>query len=308
SAPPSGLEYSLACFSRKPGAFDARVARSSPMIRPLFRRNWTSRAATLSGGDVVVISIPKSGRTWLRTFLCAYFCRRAGLKMTLEPEQFLRPEIPRVVYSHDIYEQHTKAVRLWDRVRGKYLVPRASLRQARVVLLARDPRDAFVSHYIQLTRRTLETPAELKRMSAGEMLHDRRYGIEPMIGVLNNWISAFTALPRFALARYESLRVEPDKSFRALLLAIGENVIDQSAFEHALAFSAFGNMKNMEASGAFDSKILQPGDARDAESFKVRRGKIGGFVEYLSAADQAFAARALASLDPRFHYSAETRA
>ncbi|HEV2097028.1 MAG TPA: sulfotransferase domain-containing protein [Chthoniobacterales bacterium] len=277
------------------------------MIRPLFRRNWTSRAATLSGGDVIIISIPKSGRTWLRTFLCAYFCRRAGVKMTLALEQVQKPGIPRVVYSHDIYEQHTKAIRLWDRFRGKYLVPRSALHRARVVLLARDPRDAFVSHYIQLTRRIPETPAELKRMPAGEMLHDRRYGIEPMIGIMNSWISELTALPRFRLTRYESLRLEPDETFRALLLAIGETVINQSAFAHALAFSAFGNMKNMEASGAFDSKILQPGDVCDAESFKVRRGKIGGFVEYLSDADQAFAARALASLDSRFHYSAEMR-
>jgi hypothetical protein len=58
----------------------------------------------------------------------------------------------------------------------------------------------------------------------------------------------------------------------------------------------------LEAAGAFDSKILRPGDVRDPESFKVRRGKIGGYREYLSSDDQAYAADAMAKLDPRFGY------
>jgi len=61
-------------------------------------------------------------------------------------------------------------------------------------------------------------------------------------------------------------------------------------------------MKKMEAAGAFDSKILQPGDVRDPESFKVRRGKVGGYREYLLSDDQAYAADALTKLDPRFGY------
>ena len=61
-------------------------------------------------------------------------------------------------------------------------------------------------------------------------------------------------------------------------------------FQEALEFSRFENMQKLEAAGAFDSKILHPGDVRDPESFKVRRGKIGGYREYLSAEDQQFAA------------------
>ena len=41
-------------------------------------------------------------------------------------------------------------------------------------------------------------------------------------------------------------------------------------------------MQKLEAAGAFDSNILHPGDVRDPESFKVRRGKVGGYREYLS--------------------------
>ncbi len=40
------------------------------------RWNFSSRARELSGGDAIVISVPKGGRTWARVFLCTYFCKR----------------------------------------------------------------------------------------------------------------------------------------------------------------------------------------------------------------------------------------
>src|SRR5437588_5961400 len=116
------------------------------------RWNLSSRGRALSGADLLVISIPKSGRTWLRVFLCAYFCKLRGYDFTLQPEQYEDEAIPRVIYSHDIFEHRTKGS-LWDRLRGKYLVPARELRRAKILLLARDPRDTFVSLYLQLTRR-----------------------------------------------------------------------------------------------------------------------------------------------------------
>ena len=266
-----------------------------------FRWNFSSRARALSGGDAIVVSIPKSGRTWLRAFLCAYFCRRYDQRMTLEPEQYGEPGIPRIVYSHDTFEQRTKAD-VWDRIRGKYLIPAAELRRAKIILLARDPRDAFVSLHVQMTRRTRETPQELKQMNVSELLRDRAFGIASIVEVMNRWLREFGGRPNFLLTRYESLRQNPEQHFRALLEMLGAQPLDPQAFAHALEFSDFGNMKKMEAEGAFESKILQAGDVRDPESFKVRRGKVGGYQEYLPAEDQMFAAAAMRKLDPRFGY------
>lgn len=272
----------------------------------MLRWNFSSRSRELSGGDVVVMSIPKSGRTWLRTFLCAYFCRKNGHDFTLEPERYGDRRIPRIVYSHDLFEQRTKA-RLWDRLRGKYLVPRRELQRARVILLARDPRDAFVSLYVQLTRRTRETDETLKRKSISELLRDPAHGIDSIIDVMNRWLAEFSRVPKFEIIRYESLRQKPTDEFRRVLRFIGETEPDPSAFAHALEFSEFGNMKKLESAGAFDSKILQPGDARDPESFKVRRGIVGGYRESFSANDLTYATRAMQRLDARFGYSAEAR-
>jgi len=84
---------------------------------------------------------------------------------------------------------------------------------------------------------------------------------------------------------------------------VGETTPDMPIFEEALEFSRFENMQKLEAAGVFDSKILHPGDAHDPESFKVRRGKVGGYREYLSAEDLEYAADALMELDRRFGYS-----
>ena len=266
------------------------------------RRNFSSRARELSGGDAIILSIPKSGRTWLRAFFCAYFCKRFGLEFTLRTGRFDLPGFPRVVFSHDIFEHRTKGDR-WDRVRGKYLIPRHELKRAKIILLARDPRDCFVSLYLQLTRRDPNAPAKLKQKGVSEMLRDKKFGLRAIINAMNHWTDEFSERDNFTLVRYEALRAAPSEIFRDLLRVLGEPSPDLNIFQEALEFSRFENMQKLEAAGVFDSNILHPGDVRDPESFKVRRGKVGGYREYLSTEDQQFAAAAIRELDRRFGYT-----
>ena len=266
------------------------------------RRNFSSRARELSGGDAIILSIPKSGRTWLRAFLCAYFCRRFGLEFTLRPGRYALPGFPRVVFSHDLFEHRTKGD-WWARIRGKYLVPRGELSRAKIILLARDPRDCFVSLYLQLTRRDPNAPVSLKQKTVGEMLRDEKFGLRAIVKPMNDWLNEFSQRDNFTLVRYEALRASPAEHFRDLLAVLGESSPDANSFQEALEFSSFENMQKLEAARAFDSNILHPGDVRDPESFKVRRGKVGGYREYLSAEDQQFAAATITELDSRFGYT-----
>ncbi len=256
---------------------------------------------------MIVLSIPKSGRTWLRTFLCAYFCKRRGHDFTLTPERYGDPAIPRVIYSHDLFEHRTKG-NLWDAVRSKYLVPAKELRRANIVLLARDPRDVFVSLYLQMTRRDPGTHDEFGQRTIDEMLRDQRFGVGSIVKTMNDWLDEFSGRRNFSLLRYESLRAAPAEQFRAALALLGETTPNISIFQDALDFSEFGNMQKLEAAGVFDSKILQARDIRDPESFKVRRGKIGGYEDYLSAEDRQYANDALKRLDPHFGYEPHQRA
>ena len=87
-----------------------------------------------------------------------------------------------------------------------------------------------------------------------------------------------------------------------MLATVGEADPQARHFEDALKFSRFGNMRKMEASLEYDRQLLQPGDVNDPESYKVRRGKIGGYVDYLGPGDSEYADQALAALDRRFGY------
>ena len=271
----------------------------------LVRRNFSSRANQLSGGKAIILSVPKSGRTWIRTFLCAYFCKRYGREFTLEPERYCEPGIPRLIFSHDLFEHRTKGD-LWDRIRGKYLVPKKELRRAKIILLVRDPRDCFVSLYVQMTRRDPSAPAKFKQETVSDLLRDKGFGIRAIVKTMNDWLNEFSGRENFMMIRYELLRASPAENFRDVLATLGETAPDMSIFQAALDFSQFENMKKLEAAGAFDSKILRPGDVRDPESFKVRRGKVGGYREYLSVQDQEYAAETMAILDPRFGYRVDS--
>ncbi|HTL78888.1 MAG TPA: sulfotransferase domain-containing protein [Candidatus Babeliales bacterium] len=297
-------------YKERPSTSSDFLGRSQRGVQSRFRltnstwarRNFSSRARELSGGDAIILSIPKSGRTWLRAFLCAYFCKRFGLGFTLRPGQYAVPGFPRIVFSHDLFEHRTKGDR-WDRIRGKYLVPRRELNRAKIILLARDPRDCFVSLYLQLTRRDPNAPVKLKQKTVSEMLRDERFGMRAIVDAMNNWLNEFSQRDNFTLVRYEVLRASPSERFRELLAVLGESSPDENIFQEALEFSQFENMQKLEAAGSFDSNILHPGDVRDPESFKVRRGKVGGYREYLSVEDQQFAAVTIRELDRRFGYT-----
>src|SRR6187551_1631737 len=239
------------------------------------RRNFSSRARELSGGDAIILSIPKSGRTWLRAFLCAYFCRRFGLEFTLRPGRYALPGFPRIVFSHDMFEHRTKGDR-WDRIRGKYLVPRRELNRAKIILLARDPRDCFVSLYLQLTRRDPNAAVKLRQKTVGEMLRDEKFGMRAIVDTMNNWLKEFSHRENFTLVRYEALRASPEERFRDLLAHLGESLPDPSIFQQALEFSRFENMQKLEAAGAFDSNILHPGDVRDPNRSRCAAEKLEG--------------------------------
>ena len=68
------------------------------------RWNLSSRARELSGGDAILISIPKSGRTWVRTFLNAYFSYKLGRQFSLDLTDRGDTGVPRIIYSHDRFE------------------------------------------------------------------------------------------------------------------------------------------------------------------------------------------------------------
>ena len=81
---------------------------------------------------------------------------------------------------------------------------------------------------------------------------------------------------------------DPDKSLMKVLRFIGVKIIDIEVVNDVVQFCSFENMQKLERENQFASVYLKPGDVNDVESFKVRRGKIGGHKDYLSEDDIRF--------------------
>ena len=284
------------------------------------RWNFSRHARTFRAADAYVVSIQKAGRTWVRVFLTAYFeeWQRHGRQ----------PTPPALHYTHDLWEYFEKPPR-GERLRGKWLIPPADARHKPKLLVARDPRDLMVSLYFHLTRRSRRFTGTLS-----ELIRDRDLGAPRVITIMNRWLQEwadplsehadFPALagalgPRLYLLRYEDARRDPCAAFTAAVRFLLPTVDpDLEALECAVELSSFENMRRLEtqAAGAagnalvvragLDRDALRPADAADADSFKTRRGKVGGYVDYLTAEDIAYLNDELAELDPRYGYEPAT--
>jgi hypothetical protein len=257
-------------------------------------RNFCRKGRRYSEADVFLVSIPKSGRTWLRFLIRHYLCAQANLPFSIESSADEPDSVPRLACSHDLWE-HLTAPRLVDRMLGKYLLPPAPRRSGKVILAIRDLRDVMVSLHIQLTRRGFRSGAAFEG-SLAEMIRSPRFGAERTVDIINRWLEEWRDSGRCLVWSYEESRKDPRSSFIDVLEFLGCGPVDEELLEISLDFADFDNMKAMEADNRFDRKMLQPGDSSDPESFKVRRGVVGGYVDYLSDDDARLIVTASARL------------
>lgn len=264
------------------------------IISKRFRKHL-SRLRQWRAAEVVLVSHPKCGRTWLRFFIAEYLSRH--FKLSLGPI-YKRPGLapggaPRV------YITHTGAPPFLPIGRHSHEPPRKHTAK-KLILLVRDPRDVVVSRYFQITKRVRRK--DVQDMSISRFIRSDRFGIHTVIAYMNDWFKYKDLFDDFLLLRYEDCRRDTEKQFRALLHFIGIDHINEDAFAEALEESSFDAMRNRERETS-SGKQLKPGDPNDPESYKVRKGKIGGYKAYLGEADMRYIERAAASLNPAFGYT-----
>ncbi|GAB4389543.1 MAG: sulfotransferase domain-containing protein [Thermodesulfovibrionales bacterium] len=259
----------------------------------------TEKRRILRDADAVVISVPKCGRTWLRVMANKYFSIRYGVPFELGDMGRLDSRVPSIIYTHERWE-HTTDVTWSGFLSRRYLIPDRVLSRKKVVVLYRDPRDVEVSLFFQVTRRNERRPRAGMDMAA--FLRDRRYGIEKVVRMMNLWRRRFRDHPACLWLSYEEMKADPRGALAKFLEFVGEKDPRRGAVEEAVDFSRFENMRRMEAEKEFQGKILRPADPSDPDSFKVRKGKVGGHVDHFSPEDRRYAARALSALDPFYGY------
>ena len=267
--------------------------------------NISSNARAFDQADALVVSVPKSGRTWLRVFLSSYL---SGLKQQ-QMELYAASAVHKIKYTHDLWE-HRTAPHRYDRLRGRWLIPTRNRRNKPKVLLVRDPRDLMVSLYFQLTKRSSDKHSSDFSGTLSELLVDKRFGVQQVVASMNVWYREWRRRDNFLMIRYEDAKLDDAATFRRVLDFLRVE-IDEAVFQESLNFSKFDNMKKIEKSGNVDKKLtssigdvaLAPGDIDDPESFKIRKGKVGNYKEYMSDADLLVVAEAMKKLDPAFGYS-----
>jgi hypothetical protein len=201
------------------------------------------------------------------------------------------PGAPRVRVTHDD-DPHWKTPRGLDRRKRRY-------RGKRVVFLVRDPRDVVVSMYFERSRRERAYDGSLS-----SFLHERRGSLDTILAYYNVWARSRAIPSEFLVVRYEDLRRDTERELARLLAFLGVSGVSEATLRDAAAFASFESMRKMESSGSLDSGRLRPRDATDPESFKTRRGKVGGFVDYLTPEEIADVERRIRSgLDPSFGYA-----
>ena len=135
-------------------------------------------------------------------------------------------------------------------------------------------------------------------------LRDPCLGVEKIIVFNLAWLESgpSLALP-FASLGYEALREAPLQGIKSLMAWLApDRELDSERLKSVVAASSFSAMRKLEQEGGF-SKLcgskLQPSDPSNPESFKVRRGVVGGYVDYFSPQDIDYADHLLA----RYRYA-----
>ncbi|WP_018935324.1 sulfotransferase domain-containing protein [Thioalkalivibrio sp. ALJ24] len=249
----------MAAISRNRGPLRRGVQR--------IRRRWRRRRA-----DVHLISYPKCGRTWLVVLLSKSLELHYGIRLRkpLRLRGYARPwrDIPYILQHHDGGPEFLLPEEL-EQDKSDYA-------GRKVVFMVRDPRDVLVSSYFQKTRRNANYQGRME-----DYVRERRGGIETLVDFYNIWARNRDVPGDFLLLRYEDLHADTTGQLRRVLEFIGMQDVSKETLRAAVDFGRFDNMRQLESRNAMGSSSLAARDADDTESYKTRKGEVGGYREYL---------------------------
>ncbi len=256
-----------------------------PEDRRIAAQRWLrgrEQVQLLKRADVVIVSYGKSGRTWLRVMLSRVYQTMYGLpeRALLGFDNFhgMNPAIPRIFFTHDNYiKDYTGNID-----------SKADFYPKKVVLLVRDPRDVAVSQFFQWRYRMRpgkkvlnNYPPEGRDVGIFEFVMNEAVGIPAIIRFINLWACEADKIKDFFLLRYEDLHADPEGTLRRLMEFIGTPA-DNEHIREAVTYASYENMKKMEQQKTFwlSGGRMVPKDRNNPNSYKVRRAKVGGYLDY----------------------------
>lgn len=212
--------------------------------------------------DAIIISYPKSGRTWLRQIF-----KIAGADV--KAEHAGAGTGGRHVGRHfkDLkFRQH------------KYTA-------TKIIFLHRHPLDTAVSNFWQMHKREVPYWTSFrkfwmrvrKRVPPGdidEFVLSPRYGVEKICIYNIEWSRRLTHQKDVIFTTYERLKSNTPAEVARLLAFIRPDLAEDADVDEIVRKSSFREMQKQELSQDESSRT-------DPESLKVRRGKVGGYANEL---------------------------
>jgi sulfotransferase family protein len=211
--------------------------------------------------ETTIISYPKSGRTWLRVmFADLGIYPRFSHKQT----KFSSLRMP--------HEVHQGLEKLFDR---------------RIIFLQRDPRDIVVSAFFYYKYNKEDHSLDFK-----DFIRAPQMGFEKIVAfntfVLNHKDSFAAFLP----ITYEEMQSDTKKIVSDCLDFMSVSFISEREIQETVRNNTFESMQRKEKSGElleqYGDSFFSQSEATSVDSLKTRRGKIGGYVDYMDAEDLKF--------------------
>ncbi|MDP6429766.1 MAG: sulfotransferase domain-containing protein [Rhodospirillales bacterium] len=233
--------------------------------------------------DVFLISYPKCGRTWLRYMLGLYLLGgRDGNPMDVYDISLAEPDFATIYVNHDDYP-HWKPLAELETDKSKFA-------DKKILFLVRDPRDVLVSNYFQYTKRGDKEKANDTGFdgSIGDFIDHEIGGLGNIIQFYNIWARNRNVPRKFQCLTYEDLHQNTKDTLIEMIEYLGWPATDARKIDDITARASFANMQSQEKEdGGGEGFRMRASDIDDPESFKMRRGKIGGYGDYLSEMDVA---------------------
>lgn len=256
-------------------------------------RNRARLAASAATANGFLTSYPKSGRTWFRFILSNYFNAKADLKLGVDLHSTFSI-VPNFdcdpVRGIPAYHQAGLPSRIPLILVTHHPYRRSIFLNRPIIFMVRDPRDVLVSAYFHATRHKHRFEGNMS-----EFLDSSDQGLKPLISYLNVWADGLQRHRHYVLS-YEALTNTPEAA-TAEVLSFLHYAVDPELIRQAVEASRFESMREREKSEGIPAHDY---DLSDNESLRMRKGKVGGFWDYLSA-DQAefIEARCARDLSPK---------
>ena len=231
--------------------------------------------------DAYIISYPKSGRTWLRILIGKILCEKFNLPDEIMLDTYkittAAPGIFRTQLTHD-HSSMNEGLRYFELPTDK-----RKYASKKVILLTRNIKDVLVSCYFQATKRIGKYNGNIS-----EFIRSDRYGARKIITFYNTWYQNREVPKEFLHMKYEDMHNKPEEALSQTMRFLGLHQVGEKLIRDAIQFASFDNMKVMEKEFMFKERSMRPANVSDDESFKVRKGMVGGYTSYLSPNDIDF--------------------